>query len=80
MIVFVTVYILMGYLFVLFRDISELDELPGIENPLWKPFLIFFWPVAVVLVGIISFKNYVEEVIEYYKEKRNMKKRNDMDL
>lgn len=34
MIVFVTVYILMGYLFVLFRDISELDELPGIENPL----------------------------------------------
>ena len=71
MIVFVTVYILMGYFFVLFRDMSELDDLPSIENPLWKPFLIFFWPIAIVLLGVFSFKKYIEEIIEYYKEKKN---------
>lgn len=71
MIVFVTVYILMGYFFVLFRDMSELDDLPCIENSLWKPFLIFFWPIAIVLLGVFSFKKYIEEIIEYYKEKKN---------
>lgn len=61
----------MGYFFVLFRDMSELDDLPYIENPLWKPFLIFFWPIAIVLLGVFSLKKYIEEIIEYYKEKKN---------
>lgn len=52
-------------------DIPELDDLPCIENPLWKPFLIFFWPIAIVLLGVFSFKKYIEEIIEYYKEKKN---------
>ena len=68
----VIVYILIGYIYALCRDFTDLlDDLPSIGNPLWKPFLIFFWPIAIVLVGVFSFKNYIEEVIEYYKEKKN---------
>lgn len=71
MIVAICFYLLIGVATLMTEEgCDDLNFLPCKDNPLWKLFIIFFWPIVMMMVAIISFKNYIKEVIEYYNKKK----------
>lgn len=67
--IIVLVYFIGGYY--VFLDYDMVVDYDA--NPLWKGLCVIFWPVAILIGIIYCIKQYIEEIIEYYKKKGKKK-------
>jgi hypothetical protein len=62
----VLLYLLIG--------IKVLMALYDFDNPVYKPLFILFWPVILLAALFwVIFGNWIEETIDYYREKKERK-------
>lgn len=45
------------------------------ENPIFKPLFVLFWPIPFVFIGLwLCFGGWIEKTIEYYRERKELKR------